>query len=272
MRLTQRIARGTNNAMQARIPAPALVRRMALLAALAAAPLIAGCGLLDELPPIPTPTPSAANLLQNPGFENGADPWFALQQDTWRPFEISDSVARTGEHSLGLDLQGEDDAIATRIVGAIQPISATVFPEYVSGFYRVDDWQPQATFQYLQFVIVVRGGDFGDDFGIHEMRFPIAGIDREPFLLSNARFLFLSREAPKLRKWVYFGYPVRQAFATRLGRVPERWDSIEAFFEVRYDGKTAEQPATSARVYFDDLYAGPLLDNPNHPDGDTSPD
>jgi hypothetical protein len=241
---------------------------MALLAALVAAPLGVGCGLFEELPPLATPTPSAANLIQNPGFENGTEPWFALQQDSWRPFEITDAVAHGGERSLSLELRGEDADINTRIVGAIQPINTTVFPEYVSGFYRVDDWNANASFQYLQFVVVVRGGDFADQFGIHEVRFPIAGIDREPFFLSNARFLFLSRDEPKIGKWVYFGYPLRQAFSSRLGHVPTQWESIEAFFEVRYDGKLAEQPATGAHVYFDDLYAGPLLDNPNHPNDD----
>ena len=263
--MTQGIARCTNSAMLERLRALSGARRRLLLASLALAPLVAACGLFDELPPVPTPTPTAANIIQNPGFESGSDPWRALDQPTWRPYGISDSVARSGTHSLELSLRGEAGELNTRITGAMQPVAAPLFPEYVSGFYRVDDWEPAATFQYMQFVVVVRGADFGDGAPVHEVRFPIAGIEREPFTLSNARFLFLSRNPPVKGQWTYFGYPVKQAFQTRLGKVPERWDSIELFFEVRYDGKAAEQGVTSAHVYYDDLYAGPQIDNPNRP-------
>lgn len=252
--------------MQARIPGLAIVRRMALFASLLLVPALSGCGLFEELPPLPTPTPSPDNLVQNASFETGREPWFIQEQPTWRDFEVSETVARTGERSLSLSLKGEESDVNTRVVGAVQRISPPVFPEFLSGFYKVDEWTPNATFQYLQFVVVVRGGNFGDQFPLHEIRFPIAGIDREPFQIANARFIFLSRAQPEMGAWTYFGYPIRQAFASRWGKVPETFESIEMFFEVRYDGKTVEQGETSAQVYFDDLYMGPMVSNPNRPD------
>ena len=79
----------------------------------------------------------------------------------------------------------------------MQEVKAPLFPEFASGFYRVNAWQPAATFQYMQFVVIVRGGDFGDDIALHEIRFPIAGIDHEPFMLSNAHFVFLGGRSRK---------------------------------------------------------------------------
>lgn len=252
--------------MHARIPGLVIVRRMALLALLALVPVLTACGLFEELPPLPTPTPSPENLVQNASFETGRDPWISLDQPTWRPFELGEGVARTGDRSLSLTLQGDEADVATRVVGAVQRITPAAFPEFLSGFYRVDEWTPNATFQYIQFVVAVHGGNFGDDLAIHQIRFPIAGIDSEPFQLSNARFVFLSRGEPEIGAWTYFGYPVSQAFQSKWGAVPSTWEYIEMFFEVRYDSKTVEQGATTAKVYFDDLYAGPMVHNPNRPD------
>lgn len=266
--LTQRIPRGTNSAMHARIPGLAIVRRMALLASLALVPALSACGLFEELPPLATPTPSPDNLVQNAGFETGRDPWFSLDQPTWRPFDLGEGVARTGGQSLSLTLRGEEADVATRVVGAVQTLRPAEFPEFLSGFYRVEEWTPNATFQYLQFVVAVHGGNFGDDEAIHQIRFPIAGIGREPFQIDNARFMFLSRGQPEMNAWTYFGFPIKQAFQSKWGAVPSSWEFIEIFFEVRYDSKTAEQGTTSAKVYFDDLYVGPMVSNPNRPDVD----
>lgn len=233
----------------------------------------ARCGLFEELPPVPTPVaPADENRIVNSGFEAGAEPWRTLDSPAWAPFEITDSVSRSGDRSLALTLTGGEADTGTRIVGAIQDVRSFGFPEFVSGYYRVDSWNPSAAFQYLQFVLIVRGGDFGDSFPLHEIRFPIAGATRQPFELSNARFVFLSRDPPELGEWVYFSYPVARAFERQWGVVPQTWESLEVLFEVRYDGKTPEQSPTGAQVYFDDLYLGPQLLNPNRPDEARLPD
>ena len=180
-------------------------------------------------------------------------------------FSISDSVAHSGTHSLSLNLAGDASETGTRLVGGVQTIRTTEFPEYLSGFYRVDDWRPAATYQYIQAVVAVHGGDFGDAFPVHEIRFALAGLTRTPFVVPYAQFVFLNRAAPVLHQWVYFDYPLRQAFTTGPGKLPTRWDSIDIRLEVRYDAKTAVEGATSGQVYFDDLYAGPQAANPNRP-------
>jgi hypothetical protein len=244
------------------------VRR--LLPAIILAPLGAlalACGTLDGETPGPTPIPTAApGILVNGGFEDGEAPWTYRVQPEWSGFEIADDPVRSGERSLRLSLRDPGDASNVHIAGAVQEVRPAEFPEFVSGYYRVEGWEPRdVTFQYVQFVVIVYGADYGDDFNLHEIRFPLAGAPREPFQLLNAKWVFLSRDQPKTGKWVYFGYPLRQAFIDKWGKAPDRWDRIELFLEVRYDGRTAADAGMSADVYFDDVYLGPWPGNPNRP-------
>jgi hypothetical protein len=245
--------------------------RIALAAAVIGPMLVlgAGCGALDAPAASPTETPSAAtaNLFQNPGFEEGDQPWTFRDQAEWRPFEVDDTVAYTGSRSARLEIEGAENESGTRIAGAIQNINPETFPEYVSGFYRVDEWRPDAPFQYVQFVVSVLGGDFGDGIDVHQLRLPLAGAEREPFALTNARWVFINRDQPDVGEWTYFGYPIKRAFELNWGRVPGSWDSIDVFFEVRYDDKVAGS-TPAATVFFDDLYAGPQSGNPNRPADD----
>lgn len=233
----------------------------------------AGCGLFEDpaesLAPTPTPDPAgvAFNLFANPGFELGEMGWTYRDAGEWRPFAISDSVAYRGERSLELRLESADADTGTRIVGAVQEIRPTEMPEYLSGWYRVDEWTAAAPHQYVQFVVAVYGADYEDEFDIHEVRFPIVGIESDPFTLTNARWRYLSRDTtPELGTWTYFGYPVRWAFEQAWGRAPAGFDRIDVFFEVRYDNKVAGQGASTATVYFDDVYLGLFATNPNQPD------
>jgi hypothetical protein len=231
---------------------------MALAALFAAA-----CGLFDAPPPAPTAAPSTANFLKNGGLSQ-AEGWSARNDPAWSPFTISDSIGHSGMHSLALRLRGDESATGTHIAGAMQTLTPAAFPEYVSGFYRVDEWNATAPFQYLEVAVRVNGGDFPDGGTVHEVRLALAGASRDPEQPWNARYVFLSRNAPVQGRWIYFGYSLRHAFASRMGHLPEKWDSIDISFEARYDGKTAGA-ATSADVYYDDLYAGPQVSNPNRP-------
>lgn len=243
--------------------------RLALCAlALALAAMTSACGLFEDLPPIPTPTPVQSNILVNPGFEDGDTGWSYRQQPEWLGFGVSDGFARTGSRALELRLRDNAQDERTRITGATQILATQEIPEFLSGYYFVEEWAPSATFQYMQMVVSVKGADFNDDFEYHEIRVPIGGIDREPFLLSNARFSFISRDQPQVGEWTYFSYPLRDAFQTVLGRVPDAFESLEVFFEVRYDDKTATQGETRAHVYYDDLYIGSQQGNPNRPESE----
>lgn len=226
---------------------------------------LGACGL-SKKPDKPGPaTLFTANALVNSGFEQGTTGWQANDRPGWAPFSVGSATARTGQNSVELHLSSGGGTGETRIAGAVQTIQPQTFPEFVSGFYRVDRWQPNAGFQYLQFVVIVRGGDFGDDAPVHQIRVLIAGAASEPFLVTNSKYVFLSRDAPKTGQWTYFGYPIKQAFASKLGRVPTRWDSIDVYFEARYDAKSARDGEAGADVSYDDLYVGPQAASPNRP-------
>jgi len=229
--------------------------------------LSAACSVLEEAASPPTATPGVvANVLVNGGFEGGEGPWTFREQAEWFGFEIARAPVRSGEGSLHLALRDDGGAATVHIAGAVQEVNPREFPEFVSGYYRVEDWQPHdVAFQYVQFVVIVYGGgDRDDDFDL-QIRFPLAGAAREPFLIANAKWVFLSRGPPPTGEWVYFGYPLRQAFIDRWGKAPAVWDRIELFLEVRYDGKKAGDAGMSADVYFDDVYLGTQLGNPNRP-------
>jgi hypothetical protein len=247
--------------------APSLRFRACSAAAAALLALIlSGCGLLDESPNLPTRIPTTMNRLANPGFENGDTHWIAPPAPDSISFAVSDIAARSGDASGGLRMSAAPGETGSRVAGASQEIVGSDFPEVVSGYYHVDDWQPGGTPVYLQFVVAVDGGDFADSMDVHEVRFVIAGIQQEPLFLPQARYVFLDRAAPKIDRWTYFAYPAKKAFETRWGSAPTTWQRLRVSFELRYDDRMAEHLDTSATAHYDDLYAGTQIDNPNRPD------
>ncbi|GAG10125.1 unnamed protein product, partial [marine sediment metagenome] len=179
----------------------------------------------------------AANLLQNGSFEVDPDPWFSLTTPAWgKPFSVSSHVAHSGEQSAHLELRAPIDASGAEVVGVVQEASPEEFPEMLSGYYYVDDWLKGARKQYLQFVVIAFGvTNLPGGHVNHQIRFPLAGIDDEPFAITNAKFLFLSREEPVIGQWVYFERPVGQDFRELWGAVPEGFERLRILFEVRYD-------------------------------------
>ncbi|MBI2723830.1 MAG: hypothetical protein HYX50_02085 [Chloroflexi bacterium] len=238
--------------------------RLAICCLLGPAVLLAACGILKAPPPLPTATPSASIGITNASFEQTQAPWTATAGTAPNGFSISDAAAHSGARSARLTLAG---GTTSEAAGVTQPVVNPKFPEFVSGFYRVDDWRPgdPAGLMYLQFSIVVRGGDFGDNLPQHELRVLIAGAPREPQPDPAVRYTFLDRGAPQSKRWVYFSYPVTEAFLFRFGKAPSRWDAIELRLEVRSDPPERGGTTGAASVYFDDLYVGDQRDNPNRP-------
>lgn len=241
-----------------------MLQRLALLAIPLAA-LLAGCTLFNDpapVNPLPPPSPPTGNLLTNGDFGAGQPPWTVVTSEDGAA-AITTDAGHAAAGAAGLSL-GSGAPATTGIAAVNQRIETTVFPEFLSGFYRVDAWQPAAA-QYLQVVLTVRGGDFADGLPVHELRLPLAGLQYEPVAPPEVRFQFVSRAAPAIGAWTYFAYPIKQAFLTKWDAQPSRWDAIELSFEVRYDDGPPEHPAGTARVLYDDLYAGPQISNPNRP-------
>jgi hypothetical protein len=247
----------------------ALVSSIAALLLASLAAFATACGLTQAEPAPATPTPVNANMLANPGFEAGSDPWQFPESPLNTPFAITPDQSNRGAHSLELTLLTERGSPGIRATGASQTLSSTTtFPEFASGYIRFADWQQSDPPVHAEFIVTVRGGDFGDAIDAHEVRFILAGLPVEPpgGSQGGTRYLFLNRDDPEdFDDWIYFGYPVLDAFRGKFGRVPSVWASIELSVQLRHFPRPEGSPPSRAKVFFDDLYMGPQLLNPNRP-------
>jgi len=203
------------------------------------------------------------NLLANPGFEEGKEPWYSMETSGWgEPFEVSDAVAHSGQHSAHLKLHPPAQPAQHEVMGAVQSLTPSSFPELLSGFYRVENWKKGTEIQYIQFVVIaILPGDAGNV----QIRYLLGGTATEPFEIGNAKFIFVSKEEPRVGEWVHFERNIRDDFQQQWGEVPDKVQELRVFFEARYDSPTAIQPDIGGDVYYDDLYAGSKAEAPAYP-------
>jgi hypothetical protein len=203
------------------------------------------------------------NLLANPGFENGKEPWYSMETSGWgEPFEVSDTVVHSGQYSAHLSLRRPPQPNQHEVLGAVQSLKPSSFPEFLSGFYRVENWKRGTDIQYLQFVVIAV---LPENAGNIQIRYLLAGTATEPFEIGNAKFVFLSKEEPKIGEWVHFERNVADDFQQLWGQAPEKVQELRVFFETRYDSPTAIQPDVGGDVYYDDLYVGSKAEVPTYP-------
>jgi hypothetical protein len=228
-----------------------------ILLALSTLPMWAACG-----------GSQSRNLFGNPGFEDGEEPWISLTTEAWGTrFRVSDAAAHTGKYSAFLEMRAMPEA-GSKVFGVVQEIKPQEFPELISGYYHVGEWKRGTLVQYLQFVVIAVGAKNmpqADTFPNHQIRYLLAGVDKPPFAISNAKFIFVGTEEPVADGWVYFERNVRQDFIDQWGVAPEGFSMIRVLFEVRYDAKDEGVTDPMADVFYDDLYMGPAEDNPNAP-------
>lgn len=226
-----------------------LLRRhlwMVLLPALAAA----GCAIdRHEAQPV-----ASGNLLENASFEQGRAPWFVLATPNWEDFEITDQYAAHGRYSARLALRGEGSARSTKIAGVIQEVSPREFPRRLSGSYRIEGWTRGTAKQYVQVVVIVFGNPGAKPFPNHQIRYVLAGVDKPPLRMVNARYSFVGGSELQEGRWARFDLDLHADFQRLWGYVPKEFSKIRVLFEVRYDEKKAGEGAAAAHVYFDDLY------------------
>ncbi len=229
------------------------MRRSLLPIALVATAIIAACGSGGQ-EETASQTPPQGNVFQNPGLEEGRDPWFSLREPE---FILAEDIARRGEASALLQMRADLQQEGTEVFDLVQEVTPEQIPEILSGHYQVTAWTPGTRLQYLQFVVIVFGADnLPGDLPNHQIRYILAGIDEEPFVINNAHFVFLDGEDPPLEQWVPFEVNVRDDFQRLWGAVPEGFAKIRVLFEVRYDSK-APGETPEADVHYDDLYFGP---------------
>ena len=224
-------------------------------------------------PPSPAGAASGSrgvNLLRNPGFEEGREPWTRMGTENWGAFEIIGAPTHSGSGAAKLAVRAAagESMPTSRVFGVVQEVKASElpggFPETLSGWYRVERWAPHApdVFVYLQAVVIVWGDPrtrklVGTDDRIenYQIRFMLAGSSTAPFQLSNAHYDFLSREAPPTGEWVRFEIPVRKRFQELWGVVPDGYQFLRILYEARWDSRPATE-AIDAVVVYDDLFFG----------------
>ena len=230
-----------------------------------------GGGLSSSVTPSPLPPNPETNLLPNHSFESPTpDPWydFSERSPSWLPYSISDSVAHTGTHAAHLHMDSADQQpTTTAIHGVVQSLSAPnkALPAYISGHYKVTNWNRSTPKQYLQLVFMASrppNKPAGTNYPTYQLAIPLAGVTEPPIEIANRRFAFdpisLPPQEPIQDQWIFFEYNLPDLYQQHWGFIPENSKDFRVFFEVRYDNRDpdADQPAT-ADVYYDTLYLGP---------------
>jgi len=213
--------------------------------------------------------PAPVNLLENPGFEEGREPWTRMGGSVWGAFDVVDEPVRSGKAAARLAVRWESGKPGqpVKVFGVVQEPSPESFPETLSGWYRVGDWWSESpqTKLYVQVVVIVWDDPKTSELiGIHggtavknyQLRYYMAGIDRPPFLLANAKYKFVGRGLPKREQWVHFELPLRADFQELWGHVPSDFSSLRVLFEARWDAKP-EGAGVRADVWYDDLVLEP---------------
>lgn len=205
---------------------------------------------------------SGENLLINGSFEAGREGWFSIESDIWGPpFQVTDTYAAEGTQSARIIASSADyPAKKVHICGVIQEVSPKEFPRRLRGRYRVNQWRKGAGDLYVQFVVIVFGSDKMPP-GLervtnHQVRYPLAGIDRPPFAIGNGRFVFITKAQPVTGQWVTFERDLHEDFGQQWGAVPTGFSKIRVLFEARWDNRRPGGSHHLADVCFDDLYLG----------------
>lgn len=203
---------------------------------------------------------SSGNFIQNPGFEDNPLTWFSMP--SWNTqFELSSKQVHSGTQSALLQFDSDTASSQSgEIHGVVQEILPGKFPEKISGWYYVEDWETHTAHQYLQFVVIVFDAKnippMAASSKNHQIRFLLAGENTNPFEIRNAKFVFHNKNKPQLGHWVYFERNIKQDFIDQWGSVPEGYSNIRLFFEARWDGRKPGEGRSAGTVYYDDLFVG----------------
>ena len=82
-------------------------------------------------------------------------------------------------------------------------------------------------------------------------------MSTQPTFVQNARYVFITREPPKVGQWVHFERNISQDVQQLWGDVPVGFTNIRILFEVRWDNRSPSDGTSEGDVYYDDLYVGP---------------
>jgi len=207
---------------------------------------------------------SAPNLLGNPSFENGREPWVTLaapDKPWWMDFVVTDQKAHMGKHSalFRMHTRGEIPR-GVRIWGVVRDVIPKTFPKRLGGWYRVENWSRGTKTQYLQVVIMAKmspGESLIPRMPLVQVAYVLTGVDQRPVTVGNRRFIFAGPKEPKQDEWMRFDFDLHADFRREWGGVPHKFEWVRVLYEARFDRyEPTGMPALSGSVYFDDLYLG----------------
>ena len=218
------------------------------------------------------PTATSRNLLVNPGFELGREPWTTMGSKPWGAFDVVDGPVHYGKHAARLLVDAPKGSPGeVKVFGVVQEIKDAAthgrFPDTLSGYYRVESWSKgsPAIDLYMQAVVIVWGDPRtgrlvdpshpGAALKNYQIRFYLAGLEKPPFVLQNAHYVFVTKGPPRTGEWVRFDIPVKKAFEELWGTVPEGYEFLRVLFEGRWDNRHGTEPV-HAEVLYDDLHLG----------------
>lgn len=214
------------------------------------------------------------NILQNAGFEEGDAEWFWLPDSaSWlRGFEIVNGSAHEGDGGLRTRLL-HNGTSKTAIVGAVQEITRDEMggrlPERLTGWYRVDAWQPPEDADARAYAQVVLGlfprSGARDEVcpGVRipspcQLSYPLLGITDKPFNITNRKFVFLGDGSVRQGEWIRFEMSPRADFEREWGVEPRLFHHAWLYLEVRYErneGTNVNSPV-ALDIRWDDVYFG----------------
>ncbi len=199
------------------------------------------------------------NLFANAGFESGAAGWtYPAKSEHWAGFKVDRREAHSGRKAAHLPLE-DDPSRRTLVWGLMQEVRPRQFPHYLAGFYRVNDWEQGTPTLYLQTAVIVWLKRPLAGMPNFQVRFLLGGINYRPARMENVRYIHFSTDPPARGQWVPFAADLWEAFKSQWGYVPQDWDRLNVFFEVRYDDREKVTGPVRAEAFYDDLYLGQSL-------------
>jgi hypothetical protein len=201
------------------------------------------------------------NVLTNSGFEDGAGGWNALTG----PATVSNAQAKSGDSSLLVELNVDEDSPARGAEIAYQELVLDEVPEFISFDYYVDNWVRGTEKQYIEALAIVTGGGplmpvcppENEPCPNIQMRYVLGGVNSVPASVLNARWRFVGDEEPATGEWLHFEANLRNEMTEDWGTLPNEIDSFRLQFEVRYDDRNPDELDGTAQVYWDNVYLGP---------------
>lgn len=206
-----------------------------------------------------------ASFEQHLRWDEGQPWWNPLKvqnSKAWVEFDIAQGRGRTGDRAAVLRMDSPNQPGPTRVHGVVQEVAPPEMPRYLSGWYLVKGWERGTPKQYLQ-AVVIANGPSNAPMGLRQ-RMPnpsvqvactLAGVEEAPLFMANRRFEIRGPAEPVQGEWVFFECDLHELYTKHWREIPEAFNSLRVFFEVRYDGKQGGPPAR-ATVYFDDVYLG----------------